>query len=73
MEYVPDALDEEAAQEAEQEGRAEEEAELEDEDEAVLAAAALDAMRFLGRQDCNHPEQCPTISCSATQQMFSID
>ena len=55
VEYVPDALDEEAAQEAEQQGRAEVEADLEEEDEALLAAAALDAMRLLGRPDCNLP------------------
>ena len=56
VEYVPDALDEEAAQEAEQQGRAEVEAELAEEDEALLAAAALDAMRLLGRPDCNVPD-----------------
>ena len=56
VEYVPDALDEEAAQEAEQQGRAEVEAELEEEDEALLAAAALDAMRLLGRPDCILPD-----------------
>ena len=58
VEYVPDALDEEAAYEAEQQGRAEVEAELEEEDEAVLAAAALDAMQFLGKPDCKQPERC---------------
>ena len=58
VEYKADAQDEKAAQEAEQQGRAEVEAELEEEDEAVLAAAALDAMRFLGRPDCNQPELC---------------
>ena len=65
VEYVPDALDQEAAEEAEEQGMAEVEAELVEEDEALLAAAALDAMRFLGRQDCNHPEQYPASSCSA--------
>ena len=55
VEYVPDALDEKAAREAELQGRAEVEAELEEEDEAVLAAAALDAMRLLGKPTCNLP------------------
>ena len=41
--------------EAELQGRAEVAAELEEEDEAVLAAAALDAMRLLGKPDCNLP------------------
>ena len=73
MEYVPDALDQEAAEEAEEQGMAEVEAELAEEDEALLAAAALDAMRFLGRQDCNHPEQHPASSCSAAHDTQSTD
>ena len=57
MECVPNALDQEVAEEAEEQGMPEVEAELAEEDKALLAAAALDAMRFLGRQDCNLPEQ----------------
>ena len=65
VEYVPNTLDEEAAHEAEQQGRAEVEAELEEEDEALLAAAALDAMRLLGTPDCNLLEQLPAYAYSA--------
>ena len=65
VEYVPNTLDEEAAREAEQQGRAEVEAELEEEDEALLAAAALDAMRLLGTPDCNLLERSPAYSYSA--------
>jgi hypothetical protein len=69
VEYVPDTMDQEAAEEAEQQGMAEVEAELAEEDEALLAAAALDAMRFLGRHDCNHHKQYPAFSCSAAHDM----
>ena len=65
VEYVSDTVDQEAAEEAEQQGMAEVEAELAEEDEALLAAAALDAIRSLGRHDCNHREQYPASSCSA--------
>ena len=73
VDCVPDTMDQEAAEEAEQQGRAEVEAELAEEDEALLAAAALDAMRFLGRHDCNHREQYPASSCSAAHDMQWLD
>ena len=63
VEYVPDTLDKEAAHEAEQQGRAELEAELGEEDEALLAAAALDAMRQLGRPYCILPQLSPSHMC----------
>lgn len=69
VEYVPDTMDQEAAEEAELQGLAEVKAELAEEDEALLAAAALDAMRFLGRLDCNHCRQYPASSCSAVHDM----
>lgn len=69
VEYVPDTMDQEAAEAAEQQGMAEVEAELAEEDEALLAAAAWDAMRFLGRHDCNHREQYHASSCSAAHDL----
>ena len=72
VEYVPDALDEEAAQEAEQQGRAEVEAELEEEDEALLAAAALDATRLLGRPDCNLPDGPLRLQITTAHVTFII-
>ncbi len=51
VEFVPDALDQLAAQEAEQRGEtAVEEEELSEEEERLLAANTLDALRFLGAQ-----------------------
>ena len=57
----------------EQQGMAEVEAKLAEEDEALLVAAALEAMRFLGRQDRNHPEQYPASSCPAAHDTQRTD
>lgn len=48
VDFVPDNLDWLEAEKAEREGRAEVEPELSEEDERLLAANTLDALRFLG-------------------------
>ena len=51
----------EKIEEAELQGAAEADPELDEEDEALRAAAALDAMRAPGRHHCKHAAHCPCM------------